>query len=103
MNNQHSTTTLIETKRAQDPQWAKLYKQKQGTFIGWCMLNMDYTFCGEIYLWIKSDKKMAKVKSYDHLIEAMMRDSSGYFNTTHFNKVDQVYAYYSSKDPGFHF
>lgn len=79
------------------------YLLKKETFIGWCLLNSWHTYCNSIFMWMRGDKKMDWVESYDDLIQAMKEDKSGYFTPRHFNKVDQVYTYYLKRETGFHY
>lgn len=89
--------------RKTDIQRHAYYLMKKGTFIGWCLLNDGFTYCHDIFMWIKGDPKMDWVESYKDLIQAMKDDKSGYFEPRHFKKVDTVYAYYCDKDPFFRF
>lgn len=79
------------------------YLMKKDTFIGFCILNDGYTYCHDIYMWIRGDKKMDWVETYDDLIQAMKQDKSGYFEPRHFDKVDTVFGYYSKRDPFFQY
>lgn len=79
------------------------YLMKKGTFIGWCIINDGYTYCHEIYMWLRGDPKMDWVESYEDQIQAMKEDKSGYFEPRHFDKVETVYKYYSERKPGFRF
>lgn len=79
------------------------YLLKKDTFIGWCMLNSGFTYCNDIYLWMRGDKKMDWVETYEDQIKAMQDDRSGYFEPRHYNKVKTVYTYYKNRDSGFTF
>ncbi len=67
------------------------------------MLNAGHTYCNSIFMWIKGDKKMDWVESYEDLIQAMHEDKSGYFTPRHYNKVDQIHTSYLKRETGFRF
>lgn len=79
------------------------YLLKRGTFIGWCLLNSGFTYCNDIYMWLRGDPTMDWVESYEDQIQAMKEAKSRDFEPRHFNKVDTVYQYYTQRDDGFQF
>ncbi|WP_409029399.1 hypothetical protein [Gracilimonas sediminicola] len=71
---------------------------KKGTFIGWCLQHLDVSYCSDIYLWIKGNKKMDWVESYEDLIKAMKMTSSHNFEPRHFDKVKLVNEAYRNRE-----
>lgn len=71
---------------------------KEGTFIGWCLLNNSNKYCNHIYMWFKGIRKRDWVESYEDLIQAMNGDPSGYFNPQHYKNIEILYKKYSQTD-----
>lgn len=79
------------------------YLIKRGTFIGWCLLNHDYTLCHKIYIRFRGDARTDWIESYEDLIEGMKSHGLIKFEQRHFNEVATLHKYYKQRDPAFRY